>query len=152
MTSGHYERTLLKLKGHQGYEITGGQYEMHTLYTKASFAHFVPSIQTCMSPNSLLSIYRRKTNYTAHPLEHHQSCPQVTLEVQSQVNSHCHSVKPMAWKCFGRAFISVNALLREHPSLCIAHWVALLDRRQRLLYQSCFTDDEKDHLGDRWPS
>lgn len=78
-----------------------------------------------------------------------QSCPQVTLEMQSQVNSPCHNEKPTTIKHLGRAFISLNALFKEHPSLCMSHGEVLLDRRQRLLYQSRYTDDEKDHLGDR---
>lgn len=78
-----------------------------------------------------------------------QSRPRVALEMQSQVNSRCRHVKPMAIKHLGRAFISPNALLIVHPSLCMSHREVLPDRRQRLLYQSRFTDDENDHLGDR---
>lgn len=69
--------------------------------------------------------------------------------MQSQVNSPRHNVKTHGHEAPQESFISLNALFKEHPSLCTSHQEVLLDRRQRLLYQSRDTDDEKDHLGDQ---
>lgn len=57
--------------------------------------------------------------------------PQVTLEMQCQVNPPCHSLKPATRKHLGRAFISLNALLTEHPSCPMSGGEGLRDCRQR---------------------
>lgn len=60
--------------------------------------------------------------------------------------SHC---KPHGHQCFKIDFYSINVPLKAHPSICMSHQEVLLDRGPRLLYQSHFTDDEKDCVGDR---
>ena len=81
-----------------------------------------------------------------------KSFPQNTVVMQSQVKSHCNTLKSVAIKHLRRAFMSLYALLKEDPSICMSHLEVLLDCSQRLRCYFCFTSDEKGHLCDRWAS
>lgn len=49
-----------------------------------------------------------------------QILPSTPSQMQSQVNSPCHAVRLVAIKHLRWAFISLNALFKEHPSICMS--------------------------------